>query len=160
MRPLYFFLFFCLLLFAACKEKTYYYEVNDIEVLPNNADKDKQKSQEQFINIAYANLFQQPLSSNELVDLSQLVTSIGDKQVAFEAIIAKMIGDPDVALPSEQEMRSDVEAFVIETYKRFFVRLPTEAEKTFFVNFIESHPNLTPEHLYFTFATCNEYYYY
>ncbi|MCB0617589.1 MAG: hypothetical protein KDC43_21555 [Saprospiraceae bacterium] len=160
MRPLYFFLFFCLLLFAACKEKTYYYEVNDIEVLPNNADKDKQKSQEQFINIAYANLFQQPLSSNELVDLSQLVTSIGDKQVAFEAIIAKMIGDPDVALPSEQEMRSDVEAFVIETYKRFFVRLPTEAEKTFFVNFIESHPNLTPEHVYFTFATCNEYYYY
>ena len=160
MRPLDFFLFFCLLLFAACKEKTYYYEVSDIEVLPNNADKDKQKSQEQFINIAYANLFQQPLSSNELVDLSQLVTSIGDKQVAFEAIIAKMIGDPDVALPSEQEMRSDVEAFVIETYKRFFVRLPTEAEKTFFVNFIESHPNLTPEHVYFTFATCNEYYYY
>ena len=57
-------------------------------------------------------------------------------------------------------MRADIEQFVIKTYKRFYVRKPSEAEKTFFINYIESHPNITAEHLYFSFASSNEYYFY
>jgi hypothetical protein len=143
-----------------CEERPYIYEVNDIDVEPNNSGKNKEKSQEQFINIAYANLYQRPLSPNQLVDVSNVITSIGDKQVAYETIIAKMMGDPNISIPTSQEMRDDVEGFVLETYKRFFVRIPTEAEKTFFINFIESNPNVTPELVYFSFATSNEYYFY
>ncbi len=148
----------------SCQEdaNTYIYEVNDVVVNPNNAEKDKEKTPDQYVNILYANLYQRALSPSDLVDLTDLITSIGDKQVAYEAVTAKMMADSEVRelLPPAAEMRADVEGFVIATYKRFFVRLPTEAEKTFFVNFIETHPNLTPEHVYFAFATCNEYNHY
>lgn len=149
-----------LLLLFSCKENTYIYELEDINIEPNNADKTKEKSQEQFINVAYANLFQTALAPNQLVAISDVITSIGDKQVALEAVIAKMMSDPNVLLPSATEMRADVPQFVEDTYKRFFVRFPTEAEKTFFTNFIQSNPQLDPEHVYFAFATSNEYFHY
>ncbi|MBR9922012.1 MAG: hypothetical protein GYB31_14320 [Bacteroidetes bacterium] len=153
-------LFSFLFVLPACKEKTYYYEVNEIEVEPNNSGKTKQKSVEQFINIAYANLNQQALSPDQLVDITNVITSIGDKQIAFETVIAKMITNPDISIPTESEMRTDIGLFVTETYKRFYVRLPTEAEKTFWINYIESHPTVTPEMVYFSFATSDEYYFY
>ncbi len=149
-----------ILLFAACKNKDYIYQVNEVSILPNNADKNKQKTNEQYINIVYANLYQKALSPDKLVDLSNVLQSIGDKQVGYEIIISKMMNDPEVKLPSAAEMKADPDKFIIETYKRFYVRQPTQAEKSFFVNFLKSHPNLTPEHVYFAFSTSAEYYYY
>lgn len=149
-----------LLAVSACKEKTYYYEVNDVTVVPNNSEKDKEKTVEQFIAILYANIYQKAISPDQLVDLTELIASIGDKRIAYETILAKMITDPDVVFPSNSEMRSDIGKFVVETYKRFYVRLPTEAEKAHFTNYIESHPTVTPELIYYAFATSNEYNYY
>ena len=154
------FYFLIFLLLFSCKEETYIYEVNDLTVETNNANKGKEKTTEVYLNILYSNLYQKPLSPNKLVELTSVVHSIGDKQVAYETIIAKMMTDPDIQIPSKSSMDADVAAFVVDTYKRFLVRLPTEAEKTYFVNFIQSHPNIGPEHIYTSFATCNEYYYY
>ena len=151
---------FSMMLVASCKEKDYIYEVNNVNILPNNADKDKEKTNEQYINIVYANLYQKALSPNKLVDLSNVIQSIGDKQVGYEIIISKMMNDTNVKLPPTAEMKADPGKFITETYKRFYVREPTQAEKTFFINFIQSHPNLTPEHIYFAFATSSEYYFY
>lgn len=152
--------FLAVLTLAGCKDKDYIYQVNEVNILPNNADKDKEKTNEQYINIVYANLYQKALSPDKLVDLSNVIQSIGDKQVAYEIIISKMMNDPLVKLPTVQEMNANPGKFITNTYKRFFVREPTQAEKTFFLNFIKSHPNLTPEHIYFAFATSSEYYYY
>ncbi len=149
---------FCLL--SSCKEKTYYYEVNDVLVTDNNAEKDKEKTVEQYLSILYANLFQKALSPNQLVDLTEIVTSIGDKQVAYETIIAKFMVHPDVIIPSNANMRNNLEQFVVETYHRFYVRRPSEAEKAFFIHFIDTRPYLTPELVYVAFLTSNEYYYY
>ncbi len=154
------YLFILLLAVSACKEKTYYYEVNEVTVLPNNSEKDKEKTVEQFISILYANIYQKAISPDQLVDLTELIASIGDKKIAYETILAKMITDPEVTFPSNAEMRADVGKFVTDTYKRFYVRLPTEAEKTYFTNYIESHPTVTPELIYYSFATSNEYNYY
>ena len=149
-----------LLMFSSCEERTYVYDVNDVFVDANDANKDKEKTVEQFIAILYANLFQKALSPNELVDATEIVASIGDKQIAYETIIAKFMNDSEAVVPSNSEMRNNIEQFIINTYERFFVRTPTEAEKLFFVNLIESHPNITPEHIYTSFATSNEYAYY
>ena len=149
-----------ILLFAACKNKDYIYQVNEVSILPNNADKNKQKTNEQYINIVYANLYQKALSPDKLVDLSNVLQSIGDKQVGYEIIISKMMNDPAVKLPTAADMKADPDKFIIETYKRFYVRQPTQAEKSFFFFFLKSHPNLTPEHVYFAFSTSAEYYYY
>ena len=155
----YCFLIACLFI-SSCKEKTYLYEVNDVLVTDNNADKDKEKTIEQYLSILYTNLFQQALSPNQLVEATEIVTSIGDKQVAYETIIAKFMARPDVMLPSKASMHNNTEQFIIDTYNRFFVRRPTEAEKAFFIHFIETRPNVTPEMIYTAFATSNEYYYY
>ncbi len=154
------FFFGILLLFSNCKEESYIYEVNEVTIGSNPSDDKKQKTNEQYINILYANLYQKALSPNKLYELSSVIQSIGDKQVAYETIVAKMLNDPEVVLPTAQEMRADLGGFITETYKRFYVRLPSEAEKSYFVNFLESHPDIEPEHVYFSMATSNEYYYY
>lgn len=151
---------FSILVFSSCEERSYVYDVNDVFVTANDANKDKEKTTEQFIAILYSNIFQTALSPNQLVDATEVVRSIGDKKIAYELIIAKFLNDPNAVLPSNSAMRNNTEQFVIDTYERFFVRTPTEAEKLFFINFIETRSNITPEHVYTAFATSNEYAHY
>ena len=145
---------------TSCKEKNYYYELNDVTVDPNNADKDKLKTNEQFVAILYANLFQQAASPNQIAEMAALIRSIGDKQLAYETVVAKMMADGAVDFPSASEMRNDLTAFIVETYKRFYVRLPSEAEKTWWINYLESRPDISSELVYYAFVTSNEYYFY
>lgn len=146
--------------FVSCETKTYVYELNDGNVNPVDYGTKKQKSAEVFLNVLYANMFQTAMSPNDLVRCNNVITSIGDKQVAYETVISKFMNDPAVKLPTNEAMRKNIPVFIDETYRRFFVRHPTEAEKTYFVHFIESNPNITPEHVYYSFAISNEYYYY
>jgi len=122
--------FFVIVLLGSCKEKSYIYEVNEVTVTgsSSNASKGKEKRPEQFIAILYANVFQKPLSPNELVELSELIQSIGDKQVAYEVIVSQFLCNEDAQIPSNSEMRNDVASFVEATYQRFYVRLPSNAE--------------------------------
>jgi hypothetical protein len=158
-------LFFLLLLatflfpLAGCqKEKLY--EVNEETILPPNANKTKLKSDQQYIAILYANLFQTALSSDNLFEASECVQSIGDKDLVHEVLISNYMNSGGVILPSNEEMRSDIDGFITETYNRFLVRNPTEAERQFFKNYISTHPNVKPELVYFSFALSNEYQYY
>ena len=150
-------------LFTACKkdvadENTY--GVNGIEALPPSAGKDKLKSIEQYIAILHANLFQKALSANELVEIKNCIESIGDRETAHEIIISNFMNSGEVIMPGNDEMRADIDAFIDNTYERFFVRKPTEAEKTYYRNYIESNPQVTVEMVYFAFALSNEYQYY
>ena len=89
-----------------------------------------------------------------------MISSIGDKALVNEVIISNYMNDPDVILPKNSIMRADIDAFVIETYKRFYVRPPSEVEKTFFINYIEANPNVTVEMIYTSFAASDEYLFY
>jgi hypothetical protein len=40
------------------------------------------------------------------------------------------------------------------------VRNPSEAERQYFKNYISTHPNVTPEMVYFSFALSDEYLFY
>ena len=151
----------CLLLgHLACTETTRIYEVEPVAVTDGSGTKEKPKSPGQFFNIAHANLNQTALAPNELVQKTEVYESIGDKQVAFEVLVAKMLADPEVALPSSSEMRADLPAFIAATYRRFYVREASAAEKTWWVNYLTSRPHLTPLEVYYAFATADEYFYY
>lgn len=147
------------LLFAAC-EKPVVYQVNPETVTRPNAQKSKLKSEEQYLSILYANLFQEALSANELLEMTDVIFSIGDKDLAHEVIISNLMNRPDVQLPPDSVMRADIPKFIRDTYERFLVRQPTQAELTWFTNFIESNPNLSTEMVFFAFALSNEYLYY
>jgi hypothetical protein len=145
---------------TGCKKENKLYEVNTVDILPPSANKDKLKTNEQYVAILHANLFQTALSANELFDIAQCIESIGDKELAREVIISNFMNKPGVIMPSDSVMRSDIDKFTIDTYNRFLVRYPTEAEKTWYRNYITADPNVTPELVYFSFALSNEYLYY
>ena len=150
-----------LVLGSSCKKKPEpLFILNNVELYPNSASKTKVKSNQQWLSILHANLFQSSLSSNELFEMSECISSIGDKELAREVIISNFMNEEGVIMPSEDQMRSDLETFVNETYVRFLVRYPSASEKTWYVNYIDNNPYVTPELVYFSFALSNEYLYY
>ena len=154
-------LFFCLLVLAtSCKKDDVIYDVNQVNATSYNANKNKLKTISQYISILYANLFQKALSANELVEITNCIESIGDKEVAHEIILSNFMNKSGVTMPSDSLMRTDVNAFIEQTYKRFYVRDLTEAEREFFLNFFASHPDVSVEMVYSAFSLSNEYQFY
>lgn len=154
-------LFFCLSVLAiSCKKDDIIYDVSQVNATSYNANKNKLKTISQYISILYANLFQKALSANELVEITNCIESIGDKQVAHEIILSNFMNKSGVTMPSDSLMRTDVNAFIEQTYKRFYVRDLTEAEREFFLNFFASHPDVSVEMVYSAFSLSNEYQFY
>ena len=160
MRELFIILIAILFSFSSCKKEEPIYDLNQIQSASYNANKNKLKSPSQYISILYANLFQKALSANELVEITRCIESIGDKEVAHEIILSNFMNKTDVTLPADSSMRSDLDTFLEETYKRFYVRDITEAEREFFLKFFESHPDVSVEMVYTAFAISNEYQFY
>jgi len=151
----------CAILLISCaKDPHHIYEINEQTILPVNSEKNKPKTSGQYISILHTNLFQRAISPNRMLEAQKAIESIGDKQVAYDILVSKYMNDANVILPSIEEMNEDPDRFIIETYKRFFIREPTEAERTWMRNFIQSRPNATPELIYFAFATSNEHFHY
>ena len=153
-------LLFTLVTITGCQKEDVYYGVNDVQVTPPNGDKQKLKSETQYIQILYANLFQKALSANQIVEIGRVIQSLGDKVLAYELIYAKFAEKPDVIMPSNAEMWADVEQFTIDTYERFFIRDPSELEKTWMVNYINNNTDITVELVYFAFSISDEYNFY
>lgn len=147
---------------TACKKpKTeYQYGVNNVDLVPANVSKTRMKTNDQYIAILYANLFQKALSSNKLFTISQCFESVGDQVLARQILIANLLNKPGVMIPSVTEMNADLNKFVTDTYVRFYVRKPTEAEKEYLAKMISADPNITPELVYMSFALSDEYMYY
>lgn len=153
-------IFFLISIFSSCQKDDIVYDINQLQSSSYNANKNKLKSVSQYISIVYANLFQKALSSNELVEITRCIESIGDKQVAHEIVLSNFMNEPDVIIPSDSLMRADLDLFLEETYKRFFVRDITEAEREFFLNYLNANPNVSSEMVYMSFALSNEYQFY
>jgi hypothetical protein len=154
-------IFFCLsVLVSSCKKEDIIYDVNQVNATSYNANKNKLKTVSQYISILYANLFQKSLSANELVEITKCIESIGDKEVAHEIVLSNFMNKSGVTLPSDSLMRADINLFIEQTYKRFYVRDLTEAEREFFLNFFESHPDVSVEMVYSAFSLSNEYQFY
>ena len=157
-------------LFYSCKKEKhiinqpiiddYIFDVNSEPVYQSNAEKNKQKSTEQYLSIIYSNLFQQSIPPEDLTDLTLVRRANGDKQMIDELIINSLINNPNVIIPTNEQMRDDINSFVEDVYIRFFLRKPTAYEKYELKEEIESDPDLTPELIYTAFAISNEYKFY
>lgn len=150
-------------LVGSCKKSSSKYEVVQVPSGGDNLNKDKEKSNIEFHSILSTNLFQKPSSINELSRLDRVIQSCGDKTLVNEVIISNYMNSSAVKLPSRAMMVDSTERFIEETYIRFFIRRPTQAEKTWFVNFInanKSNPNFRPELVYTAFAASDEYMFY
>jgi hypothetical protein len=147
-------------LFSCKKEKNVTFGVNDQVVYEDKSLKTKRKSDVEYISILYTNLYQIPISPNQLYKTQNVIYSIGDRNVANEMVLSNYFNTSTLKIPKDSEMRADIEVFVEKTYKRFFLRYPSEGEKTFFINYITSNPNVTVEMVYTAFSVSDEYQYY
>jgi hypothetical protein len=70
------------------------------------------------------------------------------------------LNDQSAQLPSNTVMRANVELFITETYNRFYNRNPNEFELWYMKDLIDSNSDITPELVYYSMMTSNEYRYY
>ncbi len=136
------------------------FELQGLEVTPGFAVKDRLKTNEQWVAIVHTNLFQAGMPANDLYNAARVFESIGDQSIAREVLLSNFFNQPDLNLLSREEMLDNLEAFIDETYVRFFTRYPTQAERTYVREFILNNPGMTPELVYMSFALSDEYRYY
>ena len=133
------------------------FDVEDVEIRQEGIDKPNVKTDIEFISIAYSDLFDRAISKDELVALRQTYASFGDIKLIEDLIIRNFLNGNQVNLPSSAEMRNDIEAFVGQTYRKFLNRNPNEFELWFLVNEIQGNQTITPELIYYSIMTSNEY---
>lgn len=147
--------------FHGCqKEKNIIYEVNDVNVNTPDGNKDYVKSLAEFISIAYTDLFGQNISQAQLQTLAVPYSGFGDLKLIEDLIIKNFLNDPSVIVPSNAEMRGNVDQFLMDTYQKFLNRNPNEFELWHMRNVIVENTEITPELVYYAIMTSNEYRYY
>ena len=142
------------------KEQNIIYDVNDVNVQQPNANKDYVKSLTEFISIAYTDLFGQNISQAQLQTLAVPYAGFGDLKLIEELIIKNFLNEPTVIIPTDAQMRANVDQFLLDTYQKFLNRYPNEFELWHMKNVIEENEDITPELVYFAIMTSNEYRYY
>ena len=146
---------------VACKvQELNVYEIEDFHVEEYVGTKQNLKSDIQFISIAYSDLFGKEIPSDELNYYMESYDSIGDKTLIIDIIVRAFLNNEQVEIPTDSFMRSDPETFIRNTYKKFLVRQPSDAEVWYFKNIISNHQELKPITVYYAVIISDEYRYY
>ncbi|MEZ5174482.1 MAG: hypothetical protein R2850_13500 [Bacteroidia bacterium] len=154
-------LMFLLIVTASCKKETeYIYEVNPVSARKDQINKGIPKSTVEFISIAYSDLFGETIPQNSLGKLTLLYLAFGDKHLIEDMLIKNMLNSPSVSLPSNQNMRNDIPLFVNNAYLKLYNREPNELEAYTLGQSISDDTDLTPELIYYSMMTSDEYRYY
>jgi hypothetical protein len=150
-----------LLLASSCKKETIFtYAVNEVDVTQPGAVKPNVKSDLEVLSIAYSDLFGTSIPTDELEALALSYQSFGDKRLVMDMVILNFLNDPGVQIPTDAAMRADIEAFVEECYRKFFIREPSAFERWFVSDLIRKDSGLTPDIVYYAFMTSVEYRFY
>ena len=168
MKKIFLLTVFSIALFSSCKKEVLqqniydnvYYEVTPVTLYTSNAEKNKQKSSLQYISILYTDLFKQSIPGSDLNNIGEAILSIGDKSIANQMILERMLTLPGISIPTQSEMQSDVDGFITAAYQRFYLRNPTGYETYYMKNLINTDSAITPEIVYAAFALSNEYMFY
>lgn len=149
------------LTFSSCKKETIFvYGVEDVDVRRSGGNKQNLKNEIEFISIAYNDIFGSSPNQTILSRLSVIYLAFGDKKLLEDLIIKNMLNNPSAQIPTDAQMRADVEQFVREVYLRLYNRAPDEFELWKLKDFINSDPNLTVQQVYYAMMTADEYRYY
>ena len=155
------FIFSVLLLFSCKKEKKITYQLNDVTIENNTANKDHLKSTIEFISIAYSDIFGTVISTNKLAELSQIYKAFGDKKLIEQMVIKNFLNEPSIQIPQiDRSSSSTINIFVQNIYTKLYNRTPDEYELWFVADMITKDNDLTSELIYFSLMTANEYRYY
>jgi hypothetical protein len=147
------------LVFLSCKktETKTVYQVQEVFVDSPGAEKPNVKKSTEYISIAYSDLFQKSIPSDLLSELTESYVAFADVTIIEDLIIRNFLNDSEVIVPSDNDMRADIGLFVKSCYNQFYGREPSGQETWFLQNLIEDNTGLTPDVIYYSFLTSNEY---
>ena len=149
-------------LLSACTKdnKKYIYKIEDVEIMEPGALKPSVKTSTEYISIAYSDIFGSTISTDLLNDLKKNYISFGDVGVTEDLIIRNFLNNSAAQIPSKAEMNNNIKQFVIDAYKKVYNRTPNEYEQWFLTNHIQNNSDVTPEVVYYSLMTSNEYRHY
>jgi hypothetical protein len=143
----------------SCKktENKTVYQVQEVFVNQPGADKPNVKKSTEYISIAYSDLFQKSIPTELLDELTESYIAFADVTVIEDLIIRNFLNDVTVIVPTDDDMRDDLTSFVKECYNQFYGREPSGQEAWYLTKLIEDNSGLTPDVIYYSFLTSNEY---
>ena len=162
MKTIYY-LLIAVLCISSCKkdDPAYLFEVEKVEVKPSTANKDRLKTDIEFVSIAYNDLFGTNISQNELDKIITTYQSFGDKSLVIELIIRKFIFSGETNISTiDRSSDASIEAFVQESYEKVYNRTPNSFEKWYLTDFLKSNEDVNNQVYYYSIMTANEYRYY
>jgi hypothetical protein len=145
---------------ACKKENIFIYDIEDVKVSRSNSTKENLKNEIEFISIAYADVFGTSPNQSSLNALSVIYLSFGDKKLIEDLIIKNMLNNAGAQIPSDTEMRADIEVFIRNAYLKLYNRQPDEFELWKLNELISSDQSLTAKLIYYAMMTSDEYRYY
>lgn len=150
------------LTFTACKrDPSYIFEVDDVAVTQSAGEKNRLKTDIEFVSIAYADIFGASISQNDLEEIVTTYKSFGDKSLVIEMIIRKFIDEGGSSIQAiNRSSNENIELFVSETYKKLYNREPDAYEKWYLSELISNESDIDAELVYYSLMTANEYRYY
>tara|TARA_Y100001954_G_C15677132_1_gene535815 strand:- start:138 stop:620 length:483 start_codon:yes stop_codon:yes gene_type:complete len=151
-----------LIALSSCKrDPSYIFEVNDVAVTASTGQKNRLKTDIEFVSIAHTDIFGSNISSKDLENIVTTYKSFGDKSLTIEMIIRKFIDDGGVNITAiDKSSNTSIESFVINTYKKLYNREPDAFEKWYLSDLIANDDVINAEMVYFSMMTANEYRYY
>ena len=151
-----------LIVLSSCKrDPSYIFEVNDVTVTASTGEKNRLKTDIEFVSIAHTDIFGSNISSKDLENIVTTYKSFGDKSLTIEMIIRKFIDDGGVNITAiDKSSNTSIESFVINTYKKLYNREPDAFEKWYLSDLIANDDVINAEMVYFSMMTANEYRYY
>lgn len=160
-KPVYIVLLTWLLMLAACKKDTQYqYQVKNQLLYQNSAQKTNLKTTNQFISIAYNDLFNASITTTELGNLNVCLEALGDQATMEDMIVKNLLNESSAQIPDSAAMHTNISLFVTQTYLRFYNRQPTAEEAWKMQELIQQNPAIKPHMVYYSMMTSNEYRYY
>jgi hypothetical protein len=156
------FLIFCLCItaFSCQKDLQKVYEVNRQPVSLTTIDKDNFKQELSLISLAYTDLFSTPIEGWKLNQCIADFAATNDKEAMLDLILRGFLNQNNLPVPTDSQMRNDLEGFVKDIYNKFYHRAPSPFELFKMQQIIENDTTLKPTMLYYAFLTSDEYRYF
>lgn len=150
-----------LLALPGCKqEDDYLYQVQQIKLQQQSGKKDRLKSAQEFFSILYIDLFGRVLPDSETDELIKAYASVGDKQLITDMIVLTYLTRPGLTMPSDQQMRADLDTYIEDTYQKLYLRAPTSYERWYWRDYLTRNTSVSSMMVYYSFLTSMEYLYY
>ena len=147
---------------TACKQDpSTIFEVEDVTVSLNEGEKNRLKTDIEFVSIAYTDIFSTNISQNNLEEIITTYKSLGDKSLVIEMIVRKFISEGGSTIQNiDRSSSTSIESFVTHVYKKLYNRTPDAYELWYLTDVIQKDQDINASLIYYSMMTANEYRYY